>query len=76
MDQSFLDVVGHYAWILQKGSPQQNGYVERLNRTCEEEVPCAYLFESKAQWQCSKCDFRTTLRSGSIIEGSIVNFHT
>lgn len=35
-----------------------------------------YWLKAKNQWQCSKCDFRTTLKSGSIMEGSKVSFHT
>lgn len=29
-----------------------------------------YWLESKEQWQCSKCRFRTTLRSGTMMENS------
>ena len=35
-----------------------------------------YWLKSKDQWQCKTCDFRTTLKSGSIMEGSKVDFHT
>jgi transposase-like protein len=35
-----------------------------------------YWLQSKWQWQCIDCDFRTTLKSGSIMEGSKVSFHT
>lgn len=35
-----------------------------------------WWLEGKWQWQCSVCDFRTTLKSGSIMEGSKVSFHT
>lgn len=35
-----------------------------------------YWLKAKDQWQCSGCNFRTTLKSGSIMEGSKVNFHT
>jgi len=35
-----------------------------------------YWLKSKWQWQCTECDFRTTLKSGSIMEGSKVDFHT
>lgn len=35
-----------------------------------------YWLQGKWQWQCSSCNFRTTLRSGSIMEGSKVPFHT
>lgn len=29
-----------------------------------------YWLKAKEQWQCSSCNFRTTLRSGTIMEGS------
>jgi len=29
-----------------------------------------YWLQNKWQWQCSSCKFRTTLRSGTIMEGS------
>jgi transposase-like protein len=35
-----------------------------------------YWLASKWQWHCKKCSFRTTLRSGSIMEASKVSFHT
>jgi len=35
-----------------------------------------YWLKAKDQWQCSSCDFRTTLKSGSIMSGSKVDFHT
>ena len=35
--------------FIQKGSPQQNGYVERFNRTYREEVLSAYMFSSMKQ---------------------------
>jgi len=35
-----------------------------------------YWLASKWQWQCKSCDFRTTLKSGSIMEGSKVAFRT
>jgi transposase-like protein/DNA-directed RNA polymerase subunit RPC12/RpoP len=35
-----------------------------------------YWLKAKDQWQCSRCNFRTTLKSGSIMEGSKVDFHT
>ena len=35
-----------------------------------------YWLKAKNQWQCSSCNFRTTLKSGSIMEGSKVDFHT
>jgi len=33
-----------------------------------------YWLKAKEQWQCSKCSFRTTLRSGSFMENSNLNF--
>lgn len=35
-----------------------------------------YWLASKWQWHCKSCSFRTTLRSGSIMEASKVSFHT
>lgn len=35
-----------------------------------------YWLQAKWQWQCSSCNFITTLTSGSIMEGSKVSFHT
>ena len=35
-----------------------------------------YWLESKEQWQCSSCRFRTTLRSGSMMEHSNLPFRT
>lgn len=35
-----------------------------------------YWFANRAQWQCSSCRFRTTLRSGTIMESSNLSFHT
>lgn len=35
-----------------------------------------YWLKTKWQWQCSNCNFRTTLKSGSIMEGSKVPFRT
>lgn len=39
---------------------------------CEEH----YWLKAKDQWQCKDCDFRTTIKSGSIMQGSQVNFLT
>ena len=35
-----------------------------------------YWLQSKNQWECKSCSFRTTLKSGSIMHGSKVDFHT
>ena len=35
-----------------------------------------YWLSTKCQWQCSSCSFRTTLRSGTIMENSNLSFHT
>ena len=35
-----------------------------------------YWLKAKWQWQCSVCDFRTTLKSGSMMEGSKVSMRT
>jgi len=35
-----------------------------------------YWLQGKWQWQCSSCSFRTTLRSGTIMESSNLSFHT
>jgi transposase-like protein/DNA-directed RNA polymerase subunit RPC12/RpoP len=35
-----------------------------------------YWLKAKDQWQCRTCNFRTTLKSGSIMQGSKVDFHT
>ena len=35
-----------------------------------------YWLKSKWQWQCKKCSFRTTLRSGTIMEHSNLPFIT
>lgn len=43
-------------------------------KVCGGEVQ--YWLKGKEQWQCKSCSFRTTLRSGSIMEGSKVSFHT
>lgn len=33
-----------------------------------------YWLKAKEQWQCSQCDFRTTLRSGTLMENSKLTF--
>jgi len=35
-----------------------------------------YWLASKDQWECKDCTFRITLKSGSIMHGSKVDFHT
>ena len=35
-----------------------------------------YWLQAKWQWQCSSCRFRTTLRSGTIMENAKLSFHT
>ena len=35
-----------------------------------------YWLRAKWQWQCIECGFRTTLKSGSIMEGSKVSVRT
>lgn len=35
-----------------------------------------YWLQAKWQWQCSSCRFRTTLRSGTIMENTKLSFHT
>jgi hypothetical protein len=37
--------------------------------------PMHYWLQSKKQWQCKSCKFRTTLRSGTVMEHSKLNFH-
>jgi Zn finger protein HypA/HybF involved in hydrogenase expression len=34
-----------------------------------------YWLQSKWQWQCSVCRFRTTLRSGTIMESAKLSFY-
>lgn len=34
-----------------------------------------YWLQGKWQWQCSQCKFRTTLRSGTIMESAKLSFH-
>ncbi len=35
-----------------------------------------YWLKNKGQWQCASCDFRTTLRSGTIMESSKLKIRT
>lgn len=35
-----------------------------------------YWLQGKWQWQCKSCEFRTTLKSGTVMEDSKVGFHT
>lgn len=35
-----------------------------------------YWLKSKEQWECKKCQFRTTLKSGTILQSSNLNFYT
>lgn len=46
-------------------------YQEKNTITCKN-CGCQkhYWLKAKWQWQCSKCKFRTTLRSGTIMENS------
>lgn len=50
---------------------------EKQGITCKQ-CGCTkhYWLEPKSQWQCSSCRFRTTLRSGTIMEHSKLSFHT
>jgi len=34
-----------------------------------------YWIKNKWQWQCSQCRFRTTLRSGTLMQSSKLSFH-
>ena len=49
---------------------------EREGITCKK-CQCTkhYWLEGKWQWQCSSCRFRTTLRSGTIMESAKLSFH-
>jgi hypothetical protein len=49
---------------------------EKLGITCKK-CTCKthYWLSAKHQWQCASCDFRTTLRSGSIMQFSNLSFH-
>ena len=47
--QVWCDKHGIELHFIEKGSPYQNGYIERFNRTYREEVLDAYLFESIEQ---------------------------
>lgn len=35
-----------------------------------------YWLKSKEQWECKKCQFRTTLKSGTILQSSNLTFYT
>ena len=35
-----------------------------------------YWLQGKWEWQCSQCNFRTSLKSGTVMQGSKVKFHT
>lgn len=50
---------------------------ERQGITCKK-CNCKkhYWLQSKSQWQCSSCKFRTTLRSGTMMESSNLPFRT
>ncbi|WP_070138541.1 IS1595 family transposase [Crocinitomix algicola] len=49
---------------------EQNGiYCKRCSGTKH------YWLKSKEQWQCKSCKFRTTLRSGTVMESSNLPFH-
>lgn len=54
-----------------KGQREKEG-VQCKKCGCQEH----YWLKAKDQWQCTSCNFRTTLKSGSIMEGSKVDFHT
>lgn len=65
-----------------KSFPDEDSCRENFRRKREEEgIKCKkcdetrhYWLQAKWQWQCSKCDFRTTLRSGTIMEDSKMPF--
>jgi len=51
-------------------------YREREGIVCKK-CSCTkhYWLQSKWQWQCSECRFRTTLRSGTIMESAKLSFY-
>jgi ISXO2-like transposase domain len=65
-----------------KTFPDENSCKEHFRSKREQEgIRCKkcncmrhYWLESKWQWQCSECNFRTTLRSGTIMEDSKMPF--
>src|SRR5690606_41838451 len=58
--------------------PDEASCREHFRQQREHEVVCCkrcgnkkqYWLQAKWQWQCSECGFRTTLRSGSMMENS------
>jgi len=62
--------------------PNENSCKEHFRRIREQEgIKCKkcggtkhYWLKAKFQWQCSECNFRTTLRSGSMMENSNLPF--
>jgi hypothetical protein len=62
--------------------PNENSCKEHFRKVREQEgIKCKrcgtnkhYWLKSKFQWQCSECDFRTTLRSGTMMENSNLPF--
>lgn len=50
---------------IQSGTPVQNAFIERFNRTVREEVPNAYLFHSTAERRrCPTRGSSTTINTG------------
>ncbi|MFC2138674.1 IS1595 family transposase [Bacteroidota bacterium] len=62
--------------------PNENSCKEHFRKVREQEgIKCKrcgntkhYWLKAKFQWQCSECDFRTTLRSGTMMENSNLPF--
>jgi hypothetical protein len=62
--------------------PDENCCKEHFRNTREQEgIKCKkcgntkhYWLKAKFQWQCSECDFRTTLRSGTMMENAKLPF--
>jgi hypothetical protein len=62
--------------------PDENSCKEHFRRVREQEgITCKkcrctkhYWLKAKYQWQCSECRFRTTLRSGTMMENSNLPF--